>query len=149
MAGLFLAKKVSRVIIVKPLYVLLINTVMLFSAGLITLLAVPDFNRTYRNYQLIGIEVFQNGNKLQEFNLQENDLVFKLQPKDGNYQFRSTRHTKMINIPQQITGLIDDSFVVLHREAFSGEIVVQSAGINDSLSVIRCFLAKMKCEPSK
>jgi len=132
------------VIIVKPMYVLLINTVVLFSAGLITLLPVPDFNRTYRNFQLTGIEVFQNGKTVQLFNLQYDNLVFKVQSGDGVCHLRPARHTKISDLPLQIPELIDNDFVVLHREAFSDEIVVQSAGMNDSGLIIRCFFAKKK-----
>jgi hypothetical protein len=139
-----LTKKVARVFEAKPIYILLLNTVVLLSAGLVTLFPMPEYNRTFRNYQLIGLELVKEGEKVRVIDLDSQRLIYKLERKEGYYQLKPSNRYKTSSSVEIVGDLSANQLSILQREDFTGEIVAQSKDSSDSTTTIRYFLAKRR-----
>lgn len=128
----------------KPIYILLLNTVVLLSAGLVTLFPMPEYNRTFRNYQLIGLELVKEGEKVRVIDLDSQRLIYKLERKEGYYQLKPSNRYKTSSSVEIVGDLSANQLSILQREDFTGEIVAQSKDSSDSTTTIRYFLAKRR-----
>jgi len=143
-----LTKKVARVFLVKPIYILILNTAVLLSAGFITLFPLPEFDRTYRNYQLVGLEIVKDGHKIQTLDLASQNLFFKLEPNNGFYQLKAVSHQEASSFSESVGSLAGNQLSILLRKEFSVEIVAQSNDGCDTSTTIRYYLAKKRMKNS-
>lgn len=133
-------------ILIRPVYVLLLSSIMLIASALLAFVPYPGYSWQYRGvYTVMGIEKHDTNNALQVYAMQDEKLQCRIVKDGDGLKLNMVSRDKT---PQEISGLMENmtgkNMVVLHQDRGLKELVGYFEDDSNRGSDTRVFLKKIR-----